>query len=1018
MTKHEKPSAFLLYLVLIAVAYGPVLFSARSLAPPLLQPHGVVASWPRGYEGRTPANMFNMDIATPSYYEWPVNKFVGNSYKNKEMPLWNPNQAAGTPLIAQYSTRALFPYQILEDISPVKYWDFFLLGRLLIAGLFSFIFLRHLGLTFAPSFLSGALYMFSGSSIWFINLEQFANCAMMLPVLMWAIERLATKRSSWEVSISAVALALTALAGHPKMALYIVSIATLYFILRTLMLYKKAHTLRNIKRFALASLLSLLLAAPLLLPFAELMQNSSFTYSPGEVTRVPNIVTSGMAASIITPTAHESPRNRSFTPSVLLEQGTTPEGEVFFFRDLPSNGVWDLLGGYTGSITLLLVFTGLLSLPFGRKDPNTAPLLFFTGLSTLVLLINFGLEPFAQLRHLPLFDLFWSPKWTGPVWTFSFAVAAGLAFDTIHRAFDPKRKEALAEGESTENLYDTETEEPKKWSLGPPVILVPIIALALSLALLIYFVPVQSIMLFTRSIRTDQFLAALGPTLILGTLLSILFLIAAAFCVISYIRKGRALETLIPLALIELWWAIPRGYDTGWLYLKCVPLVLGLYITVQFFKGRRKSAALTVLLLFAAVMIIDYNSPKGLPDRYDPFTSAPYVEYLKEHATEGRVIAGHGILYPNFASALGIRDFRYINSLAIDTFQEYRDSHLQTLYPEGSSPPESSSLWFTGRSENRVDSENRKAQQRRGIEEDITESLTHYSLLSVKYIVLPARVDINEITRQTGQINETPVEFPRVYSDREVSIYENPKALPRAYVAKEIELAKGYKEAQERAGQVQVATGTAAVIEQEPPVSFHPEASSHNPEAADSTVTAKPAHSPEAPHSQSTQNNAGGAGGVGISGSSDIIGSTVETDTAVSQVMPNTSPEASKSMPGSMNDKLKQKNPMSAKILSERNNSVRVEATGPGLLVLTDTFYPGWSAKIGSEKAEIYRVNGIVRGVFISTGTHIIDFKYRPLSFIAGIILSSIALISCFWYGLKCERGRKKGDVTDEDRDV
>ena len=87
MIKYNKLTALLLYCVLISVAYGPVLFSARSLAPPLTQPHGVTAGWPEGYEGRTPVNLFNTDMATPSYYEWPVNKFIGDSYRNRELPL-------------------------------------------------------------------------------------------------------------------------------------------------------------------------------------------------------------------------------------------------------------------------------------------------------------------------------------------------------------------------------------------------------------------------------------------------------------------------------------------------------------------------------------------------------------------------------------------------------------------------------------------------------------------------------------------------------------------------------------------------------------------------------------------------------------------------------------------------------------------------------------------------------------------------------------------------------------------
>ena len=112
-------------------------------------------------EWRAPANTFNVDIATPAYFESPINKLIGEQVRGGTVPLWNPYQAAGTPLLAQYSTRALFPLQILENISPVWSWDFFMLFRLLVAGFFTFLFLRSISLAFVPAFLGGIfLYLF------------------------------------------------------------------------------------------------------------------------------------------------------------------------------------------------------------------------------------------------------------------------------------------------------------------------------------------------------------------------------------------------------------------------------------------------------------------------------------------------------------------------------------------------------------------------------------------------------------------------------------------------------------------------------------------------------------------------------------------------------------------------------------------------------------------------------------------------------------------------------------------
>lgn len=101
------------YVLLIILFYSPVIFGGKSLLPSLYQPHGVVEGGTYQETRRTPVNSFNIDFATPAYYEFPINKLTGDLYKKGELPLWNPYQGAGTPLAAQFSTRVFFPYQIL-----------------------------------------------------------------------------------------------------------------------------------------------------------------------------------------------------------------------------------------------------------------------------------------------------------------------------------------------------------------------------------------------------------------------------------------------------------------------------------------------------------------------------------------------------------------------------------------------------------------------------------------------------------------------------------------------------------------------------------------------------------------------------------------------------------------------------------------------------------------------------------------------------------------------------------------
>lgn len=63
----------------------------------------------------------------------------------------------------------------------------------------------------------------------------------------------------------------------------------------------------------------------------------------------------------------------------------------------------------------------------------------------------------------------------------------------------------------------------------------------------------------------------------------------------------------------------------------------------------------------------------------------------------------------------------------------------------------------------------------------------------------------------------------------------------------------------------------------------------------------------------------------------------------------------------------------------------------PGMVILSDTFYPGWRATVDGKSAAIEEADGIFRGVKVPAGDHVIDMKYRPVSVIGGAVLSLLA---------------------------
>ncbi|OGO47561.1 MAG: hypothetical protein A2Z30_06600 [Chloroflexi bacterium RBG_16_64_43] len=78
-------------------------------------------------------------------------------------------------------------------------------------------------------------------------------------------------------------------------------------------------------------------------------------------------------------------------------------------------------------------------------------------------------------------------------------------------------------------------------------------------------------------------------------------------------------------------------------------------------------------------------------------------------------------------------------------------------------------------------------------------------------------------------------------------------------------------------------------------------------------------------------------------------------------------------------------------------NVVALEANfpQPGFLVLADTFYPGWQARVDGETVPLLQANFSFRAVRLERGEHHVEFFYRPLPLAAGMALSFLA-----WAGL------------------
>jgi hypothetical protein len=71
-----------------------------------------------------------------------------------------------------------------------------------------------------------------------------------------------------------------------------------------------------------------------------------------------------------------------------------------------------------------------------------------------------------------------------------------------------------------------------------------------------------------------------------------------------------------------------------------------------------------------------------------------------------------------------------------------------------------------------------------------------------------------------------------------------------------------------------------------------------------------------------------------------------------------------------------------------------VTADRPALLVVSQAWFPGWSASVDGERAPVVRVDGLVQGVPVPPGAHTVTLRYRPPGLVVGGVLSAATLSS------------------------
>jgi hypothetical protein len=156
---------------------------------------------------------------------------VRDALRHGRLPLWNPHLLAGEPLLAVQQAAALHPATWIGLLLPLaQAWTLQMSLRLLLAVLAAYLLMRDLECSELASLAGAAAWAFSDFIVFWLGYS-VANAVGPFPLLALGLRRLARDADLRAMAITAAALVLVVLGGHPEMLLFAVTTGGVWFLL-------------------------------------------------------------------------------------------------------------------------------------------------------------------------------------------------------------------------------------------------------------------------------------------------------------------------------------------------------------------------------------------------------------------------------------------------------------------------------------------------------------------------------------------------------------------------------------------------------------------------------------------------------------------------------------------------------------------------------------------------------------------------------------------------------------------
>lgn len=207
--------------------------------------------------------------------DYPFKTLSIDILKKFELPLWNPYNGSGMPLLANTNSKFLDPFNILFlFLTYPLAWSIYIIIQPILAGYFTFIYCRKIHLSYMSSLFSGFVFIFSGFVTTRLIGVSLGLAMSLLPFILYLLESYSQNQKSRMIYLLPITIFFLVTSTLPQISLYIIALCAFYLLYKNINLQTK-NPILLIKKILLPLVLVIIgfgLSSIQILPTLELFK--------------------------------------------------------------------------------------------------------------------------------------------------------------------------------------------------------------------------------------------------------------------------------------------------------------------------------------------------------------------------------------------------------------------------------------------------------------------------------------------------------------------------------------------------------------------------------------------------------------------------------------------------------------------------------------------------------------------------------------------------------------------------